>query len=75
MISLQFLDLSHNNLLGTVPSDSVFQHGFYIGNPGLCGNATGLSTCNRKSHNRHKRVVIAITTPGMNRKENFIFDL
>ena len=64
MISIQSLDISFNNLSGAVPSDSFFKKGTYMGNPGLCGNATGLSFCSDKGHQKHrKNVVVSIIVP------------
>lgn len=72
MISLQFFDLSYNNISGSVPEDTFFlQRGLFIGNRYLCGNPFGLSPCsynnsytkhdsNYNSHRKRKKVVIVV---------------
>ncbi|XP_021763295.1 MDIS1-interacting receptor like kinase 2-like [Chenopodium quinoa] len=63
MIGLQFLDISYNSLSSSVPSDKFFQRGLFIGNPDLCGIALGLTSCDHRSHKKHKDVLIAILVP------------
>ncbi|KAL9267309.1 MDIS1-interacting receptor like kinase 2-like protein, partial [Drosera capensis] len=61
------IDLSYNNLTGSVPSGS-FQQGLYAGNAGLCGNVQGLSPCASvsdgvNSHSNRKKIIIGVTVP------------
>ncbi|KAF8041650.1 hypothetical protein BT93_A0292 [Corymbia citriodora subsp. variegata] len=52
LLSLTSIDLSYNELTGAVPSGHLFQQApgsAFIGNPGLCGNETGLYPCGKSS--------------------------
>ncbi|GMH02570.1 hypothetical protein Nepgr_004409 [Nepenthes gracilis] len=67
MISLRLVDLSYNDLNGTIPHGR-FQQGLYVGNHGLCGNATGLPPCstssnNGKSHDKDRRIIVGVVVP------------
>ncbi|KAK1289470.1 putative LRR receptor-like serine/threonine-protein kinase [Acorus calamus] len=68
MSSLTSIDFSYNNLTGPIPSAKIFQNASFIGNPGLCGNAIGLSLCEsdmpgQKSHKNHKKIIISVLVP------------
>ncbi|KAF8041651.1 hypothetical protein BT93_A0293 [Corymbia citriodora subsp. variegata] len=60
LLSITSIDLSYNELTGAVPSGRLFQQApgnAFIGNPGLCGNVTGLSPCGTSS----KKVLVGVS--------------
>ncbi|XP_078153755.1 uncharacterized protein LOC144548907 isoform X2 [Carex rostrata] len=71
MLSLKSVDFSSNNLTGTIPTGNAFRDdspNAYVGNPGLCGDFQGLTSCYKKtndytSHNHRKKLIIAIFVP------------
>ncbi|KAK9087797.1 hypothetical protein Syun_030191 [Stephania yunnanensis] len=77
MLSLMSVDFSYNNLTGPIPAGPAFRKSGsrpFLGNPGLCGDAEGLPSCNPinpgerstehpKNTKRHKNLVIPIVVP------------
>ncbi|KAK9082856.1 hypothetical protein Scep_029327 [Stephania cephalantha] len=77
MLSLLSVDVSYNNLTGPIPAGPAFRKSGsrpFLGNPGLCGDAEGLPSCNPinpgerstehpKNTKRHKNLVIPIVVP------------
>ncbi|XP_077252017.1 uncharacterized protein LOC143891291 [Tasmannia lanceolata] len=68
MLSLTSIDLSYNNLVGSLPNSKAFQQGTFLGNKGLCGKAQGLQPCNSKPINNGEpkkghNVIILIILP------------
>ncbi|XP_043723503.1 MDIS1-interacting receptor like kinase 2-like [Telopea speciosissima] len=66
MVSLLSLDLSYNELEGTIPNSRVFKNASpqaFRNNKGLCGELQGLLPCN-ESHtiNRHKVIISIIAS-------------
>ncbi|KAF8041612.1 hypothetical protein BT93_A0266 [Corymbia citriodora subsp. variegata] len=66
LLSITSIDLSYNELTGAIPSGRLFQQApgsAFIGNPGLCGNVTGLSPCgtSSKSTDHRKKVVVGVS--------------
>ncbi|KAL7609716.1 hypothetical protein Lser_V15G11862 [Lactuca serriola] len=59
------IDLSNNELTGPVPLSSNFENASLQGNPGLCGNFTGLKLCatqilKKKNNPFHHRLILVI---------------
>ncbi|KAK7245329.1 hypothetical protein RIF29_40169 [Crotalaria pallida] len=68
MLSLQSVDFSYNNLTGSVPNGGIFQKTTgeaYVGNPGLCGEAKGLTPCSYADNSRgpKKWVLLGVIIP------------
>ncbi|KAJ6339086.1 hypothetical protein OIU76_008529 [Salix suchowensis] len=70
MGSLSSYDFSYNELTGPLPTGGVFQNASarsFVGNPGLCGKAEGLSQCpttdSSKSSKVNKKVLIGAVVP------------
>ncbi|XP_077225787.1 uncharacterized protein LOC143858990 [Tasmannia lanceolata] len=67
MLSLSSVDLSYNNLEGSLPNGKAFEQGTYVGNKGLCGKAQDLQLCNLSPVNNGKpkkrRKVIILILP------------
>ncbi|XP_023771683.2 probable leucine-rich repeat receptor-like protein kinase At1g35710 [Lactuca sativa] len=64
------IDLSYNELTGAVPQSPNFVNASIQGNPGLCGNATGLQLCaskilKKKNDPFHYRLMLIILLPLM----------
>ncbi|KAM0050918.1 putative protein kinase RLK-Pelle-LRR-XI-1 family [Helianthus debilis subsp. tardiflorus] len=68
-ISLQFIDLSYNNLSGPIPNIGIFKQApaaSFTGNPNLCGSEKGISPCNIKStpkKSRDNKLIISVLVP------------
>ncbi|XP_062115909.1 MDIS1-interacting receptor like kinase 2-like [Humulus lupulus] len=59
LISVSCIDFSFNNLSGSIPTFRNTPKSVYDGNPGLCGNSTGLKPCRRQT-NRSNTVLIIV---------------
>ncbi|XP_023771681.1 MDIS1-interacting receptor like kinase 2-like [Lactuca sativa] len=62
------IDLSNNELTGPVPPSSNFVNASLQGNPGLCGNFTGLKLCasqimKKKNDPFHHQLILVIMLP------------
>ncbi|GJZ09211.1 MDIS1-interacting receptor like kinase 2-like protein [Tanacetum coccineum] len=60
------INLSYNELVGLVPPYPIFSNAsieVLQGNPGLCGNFTGLKLCESQNNPNHYRVILVIMLP------------
>jgi hypothetical protein len=72
MVSLRnsSIDFSYNNLTGPIPTSTAFEDApaeAYVGNPGLCGHAEGLTPCSpdsrKKKHSNTNITLLVVMIP------------